>query len=74
MALSVVGLTALITTKFMIFLMHRVPIVNGETSKVELMYQMLNAHAGMSTILIFLSIIGTTAWISRPAENLKQPK
>ena len=69
LALSMVGLTALIMAKFMIFLMHRVPIVNGEMSNVELVYQMLNAHAGMSTILIFLFVLGTAVWIGRSVET-----
>ena len=68
LAFSVIGLTMLIWAKFMVFLMHEVPRVNGEASKVELIQQMLNAHVGMSTMLILLFVLGAAAWIgSRPA-------
>lgn len=72
LGLVIVGLIVIIWVKFMVFLMHRVPVINGEVSEVALINQMLNAHAGMSTMLIFLLVLGTAAWLgSRPVTKSK---
>lgn len=75
LAITSIGLVLLIWAKFMIFLMNHVPRINGEVSKVRLPHQMLNAHAGMSTMLILLFVFGTAAWLgSRSVTTAKEVK
>lgn len=64
LVLSSIGLAGLVWARFMVFVMHHVPRVNGDASKVELAHQILNAHLGMSTMLIFMFVIGTSVWLN----------